>query len=75
MNLLTHLEELSEVGTLICDLSKFPIDEFNKFENPTTGRPYFSAHCRCKAVLSESVLTIEILWNEVQLCKIEIDHE
>jgi len=75
LNLLTHYQELTEVGTLLCDLSKIPLDQLNQRQNPKTFVRFYTAHCKCTAVLFESLLTIEIQWNETQLCKIEIEHE
>lgn len=72
MNPLTRYQELNEVAVLNCDFSKFPIDEFDRFENSRNGRPYYRAHCICKAVLSDGILTVEIIWNEVQVCSVEI---
>ncbi|KAH6665947.1 hypothetical protein B0J14DRAFT_203950 [Halenospora varia] len=72
--------ELLEVGVLDCDLSHFAIRDFHRFENPETGFPYYSAHCTVKTTLSEGYLTVQIMWNnaqndEVELCKLELDHE
>jgi hypothetical protein len=75
MNPLTHYQELNEVFVLNCDFSKFPINEFDRFENSNNGRPYYTAHCICKLVLSGSILTVKIIWNGIQMCSTMIKDE
>ena len=75
MNPLTHHQGLNEVFVLNCDFSTFPINEFDRFENPNNGCPYYTAHCICKLVLSGSILTVKIIWNGIQMCSTMIKDE
>src|SRR5437016_696688 len=61
---LTHYQELIKAAVLKCDLSATPITEFERFENPRTGRPYYVAHLICKVLLSGTSLDVELHWEE-----------
>lgn len=71
-SLLTHYKELVEVAILNCDLSSIPISEFDQFENPKTGRPYYAAYLMCKVLLSGTSMEVEIHWNKRRLCNTKI---
>ncbi|KAH0556986.1 hypothetical protein GP486_005225 [Trichoglossum hirsutum] len=69
----TGQNELVEVAILNCDLSKIPIRDFDKSENPKSRQPYYTAHLSCKTLLSGSSLKVEIHWDEGRLCDTEIN--
>jgi hypothetical protein len=53
--------DLTEVFTLNCDLSKYPIDDFDRYDNG--GRPYYVASLICRLSVSRTTFTAEMLWN------------
>lgn len=65
-------EELKEVTILTYDLSPFSLDDFDRAENQKNKAPYYVAYLTCKMAMSGSTVTVEILWNDVQLCKTKI---
>jgi hypothetical protein len=64
--------ELTQAEVLTCDFSKFPLDDFDRFENPRNGKTYYTAHCICKAVLTNTLLTFTVIWNDIQVCSVEL---
>jgi hypothetical protein len=70
--LLTCCAELKEVTVLTYDLSSFSLDDFDRAKNQKNKAPYYVAYLTCKMAMSGSTVTVEILWNDVQLCKAKI---
>lgn len=75
MNSLTHYQELKTVALLSCDFSKSSLDDFDRIENSTQMLPYYTARFTCKAVFLDSILTLEIIWNEIRICSTRINSE
>lgn len=70
--LLTCIQDLVEVTVLNCDLSNLPLNDFDRYENPKTKRPYYSACMICKMMISGTTLDIEIYYNNIRICKEQI---
>jgi hypothetical protein len=72
IKLLTLFQELHKVGFLNCDFTKFPIEDFERIENFKNGRVHYTARCICKAEMFGGILKIQIIWNDRQVCELEI---
>ncbi|KAF2495164.1 hypothetical protein BU16DRAFT_539159 [Lophium mytilinum] len=66
-------EELKEVAVLTYDLSTISLDNFDRAENPTNKALYYETYLTCKMVMSGATVTVEILWNDTELCKVKIE--
>jgi len=65
-------DELTQAEVLTCDFSTFSLDDFDRFENPRNGKIYYTAHCICKAVLTNTMLTFSVIWNDIKICSVEL---
>jgi hypothetical protein len=72
---LTPHQEVSQISVLNFDLATIPLDDLLHFESPGTKVPFYKAVCTCKAVLFQDILTIEVLFGELQLCSVTIAYD
>lgn len=55
-----------------CDLSAIPINDFDRFQNPTSKRPYYVAYLVCRVIMSGTSIEVEIHWNKRIICSTKI---
>lgn len=60
------------MAVLNCDLSTIPINDFDRFQNPTSKRPYYVAYLVCKIIMSGTSIEVEIHWNKRVICSTRI---
>ncbi|CZR64187.1 uncharacterized protein PAC_14084 [Phialocephala subalpina] len=68
----TGQNELVQVAVLNCDLSAIPINDFDRFQNPTSKRPYYVAYLVCRIIMSGTSIEVEIHWNKRIICSTKI---
>jgi hypothetical protein len=61
------------VGVLECDFEKIPLEQFHRIDGLRLSDHYYAAHCICRATLFRTTLKVELIWNSMQMCLIQLE--
>lgn len=68
----SHHSEMAQVAVLNCDLSKVPLDDFDRYRNPTSSTPFYGAPLTCIFSMKGTELDVQLLRNESPISSVTI---